>query len=151
MPTPQARTSQSDFRFDTRDIDWKKFVTDGTYYKLLHVDVERRSADMIVKFDPGARCLPHRHVAATTSLVLEGELHVHENTAAGEVVQVKPAGTYSPGATDEVHIEGGGDEGVVVYFSMRGESDVIYELVDPDTLQATRSITIQDFARDFEY
>ena len=64
-------------------------------------------------------------MAATTGLVLEGELHVHENTAAGEVVQVKPAGAYSPGAADEVHVEGGGDEGVVVYFSMRGQTDVI--------------------------
>jgi len=150
VPTTQESAAQSGFRFDTRDVDWKKFVTDGTYYKLLHVDVDSRTADMIVKFEPRARCLHHRHVAATTSLVLEGELHIHEKSAEGEVIKIKPAGTYTPGTDYEVHVEGGGDEGVVVYFSMRGKTDVIYELVDPDTMKTTRSITIQDFARDFE-
>ena len=39
------------FRFDTKDVDWKDFITAGCYYKLLDVNVGARTADMIVKFD----------------------------------------------------------------------------------------------------
>lgn len=46
---------------------------------------------LLVKVEPGARCLYHRHVASTISLVLEGELHVFEQTSAGEVHTMKPA------------------------------------------------------------
>ena len=64
------------FRFDTKQVDWKDFITTGCYYKLLDVNVAARTADMIVKFEPGARCMYHRHIAPATSLVLEGELHI---------------------------------------------------------------------------
>jgi quercetin dioxygenase-like cupin family protein len=140
----QAQT----FRYDTRDVDWKDFITEGCYYRLLDVNVETKTADMLVKFEPGAQCLYHRHVAATTSLVLEGELCVVEKTAGGEIVKVKPAGTFTSGTKDEVHIEGGGDAGVIVYFSMRGDTDRIYDLLDED-LTLTRPITIHDFAKDY--
>ena len=60
------------FRFDTSEIEWKPFVTEGCVYRLLDVNVPARTADMIVKFEPNARCLNHRHVARTMSFVLEG-------------------------------------------------------------------------------
>jgi len=47
-----------------------------------------------------------------------------------------------------VHVEGGGDRGVVVYFSMRGDTDHIYDFVGDD-LEIKRAISIQDFDRDF--
>ncbi|MGH7964471.1 MAG: hypothetical protein ACRERD_22085, partial [Candidatus Binatia bacterium] len=114
------------------------------------VNVAARTADMIVKFEPNAQCFYHRHVAACTSLVLEGALHIVEKTANGEVRKIKPAGTFSSGVEDDTHIEGGGPEGVIVYFSMRGASDRIYDLLDTD-LNLRRAITIQDFAKDQQY
>jgi hypothetical protein len=53
------------FRFDTSAIEWKNFLTEGCYYRILDVNVAARTAEMLVKFDPGARCLNHRHVATT--------------------------------------------------------------------------------------
>ena len=50
---------------------------------------------------------------------------------------------------DQVHVEGGGPEGVVVYFSMRGDDDHIYDFMNED-LSLRRAISIQDFRRDFE-
>jgi hypothetical protein len=147
--TPQA-TNPANFRFDTSNIKWKDFVTEGCYYRILNVDVAARSADMLVKFEPGSRCLYHRHVAATTSLVLEGSLHVFEQTPNGVVEKVKPAGAFSIGAENEIHIEGGGDNGVVVYFSMHGSDDRIYDLLNSD-LSLKRAITVQDFDRDWEF
>lgn len=137
------------YRFDTRDVRWRNFITDGAYYALLNVDLEARQADMLVKFDANCQCLYHRHTARTTSLVLEGELHVREQTPDGEVVTVKPAGTYSVGGQDEIHIEGAGDAPAVIYFSMLAEGDSIYQLLNPD-LSLRRDITLEDFYRDWQ-
>jgi hypothetical protein len=138
------------FRFDTTNIEWKNFVTEGCYYRILDVNVAARTADMIVKFEPNARCLNHRHVARTMSFVLEGELHVIEKMPDGKTRKtIKPAGSFSADATNEVHVEGGGAQGVVVYFSMRGDSDHIYDFVNDD-MSLQRVITIQDFDRDFQ-
>lgn len=146
----QMTKNPAGYQFDTSDIEWKKFITDGTWYKLLHVDVPARTADMIVKFEPGARCMYHRHAATTMSLVLEGELHVTEMSPEGEQTRVKRAGDFSAGSKGEIHIEGGGNEGVVVYFSMRGDTDQIYDLLNAD-LSLRKAITVQDFAQDMEY
>ena len=149
--TAHDQSSLRNFRFDTNEVDWKDFITSGCYYKLLDVNVVTRTADMLVKFEPGARCLYHRHVAPATSLVLEGELHIFDQTSAGETLRVvKPAGMYTSGAEDDVHVEGGGENGVIVYFSMRGTSDHIYDLLD-SKLNLKRAITIQDFAKDLQY
>jgi hypothetical protein len=146
--TPQ--TTPAGFQYDTSKVDWKDFLTDGCYYKILDVNVATHTADILVKFDPGARCLFHRHVAATTTMVLEGSLHVFDQTANGVVEKVKPAGSFSSGAENEIHIEGGGDDGVVVYFSMRGTDNHIYDLLNTD-FSLRRAITVQDFARDWEF
>ena len=149
--TTHDQSALRNFRFDTRDVDWKDFITAGCYYKLLDVNVGARTADMIVKFDPGARCMYHRHVAPCTSLVLEGELHIIDQTSAGEKLRVvKPAGTFTSGVEDDLHVEGGGESGVIVYFSMRGSSDRIYDLLDAN-LNLKRAITIHDFAKDLQY
>jgi ChrR Cupin-like domain len=149
--TMHDHTSLKNFRFDTREVDWKDFITTGCYYKLLDVNVAARTTDMLVKFEPGARCLYHRHVAPATSLVLEGELHIFDKTSMGETLRVvKPAGTYTSGVEDDVHVEGGGENGVIVYFSMRGSSDHIYDLLDTN-LNLKREITIHDFAKDLAY
>jgi len=147
------RMSQNDgtrtFRFDTSAVDWKPFVTDGCFYRILHVDVPARTAEMLVKFTPGGRCLYHRHVAAVKTLVLQGDLHLFEPTPQGEMHSVKPAGSFSAGAGGEVHIEGAEENEVIVYFSMRSDTDVVYETLNPD-LSLLRSITVQDFDRDWQ-
>lgn len=147
----QATNPLKNFCFDTKKVDWKDFITTGCYYKLLDVNVATQTADMLVKFEPGARCMYHRHVAPATSLVLEGELHIIDQTTTGETLRsVKPAGTYTSGVEDDVHVEGGGEDGAIVYFSMRGSSNHIYDLLDSD-LNLKRAITIQDFAKDLQH
>jgi quercetin dioxygenase-like cupin family protein len=149
MSTATARRDDpTPFRFDPSGVDWRDFITPGCYYKLLHVDRAARQADMLVRFDPGCECLYHRHAATTTTLVLQGELRVREQTPAGEVLRVKPAGSYSVGGEGEVHIEGSGGDTAIIFFSMRSAGEVIYELLNPD-LSLRRSITVDDFARDW--
>lgn len=136
------------FQYDTSTIDWRDFLTAGTYYKLLNVDLEAGQADMIVKFDPNCQCMYHRHTATVTTLVLEGEHHVYDVTDAGRVLKVKPAGSYAVGGEGELHIEGAGDETLILFFSMRTKGDVIYELLNDD-LTLAKSITVADFHRDW--
>lgn len=143
------RNDSRSFRFDTANADWKPFVTDGCFYRILDVDVPARTAEMLVKFTPGGRCLMHRHAAAVKTLVLEGDLHLFEPTAEGEVHTVKPAGSFSSGAGGEIHVEGAEEREVIVYFSMRSETDVIYEILDRD-LKLKRAITVQDFHDDWQ-
>ena len=50
----------------------------------------------------------------------------------GEVVKVKPAGTYSVGGEGEIHIEGGGRGQAIISFRMRSDTEVIYELLFGD-------------------
>lgn len=80
--------------------------------------------------------------------MLEGELHLIDQTSNGEKLRVvKPAGTFTSGVEDDLHVEGGGENGVIVYSSMRGSSDRIYDLLDSH-LNLKRAITIPDFAKD---
>lgn len=144
-----AKSDTESFRFDTSNTDWKPFVTDGCFYRILDVNVPARTAEMLVKFEPHGRCLYHRHAAAVKTLVLEGDLHLYEPTPTGEVHSVKPAGSFSTGAGGEIHIEGAEEKAVIVYFSMESKTDVIYELLDKD-LNLKRAITVQDFADDWK-
>ena len=137
------------FRFDTSTVDWKPFVTEGCFYRILDVNVPERTAEMLVKFTPGGRCAYHRHTAAVKTLVLEGDLHLFEPTPQGEVHTVKPAGSFSTGAGGEVHVEGAEEQAVVVYFSMQTKTDVIYEILDRE-LNLRRAVTVQDFYDDWK-
>jgi hypothetical protein len=79
-------------------------------------------------------------MAAATTLMLDGSLYVFEqkpdSNKAGRFLQ-----------PNEIHIEGGDDAGVVVYFSMRGKDDHTYDLLNPD-FSLSRAITVQDVAKD---
>lgn len=131
------------------DADWRDFLTEGCFYKILNVDRAARQVDLLVKFEPASECLYHRHAATTTTLVLEGELVIREQTPEGEQVKIKPAGSYSIGGEGEVHIEGSNEkEPTIVFFSFRTQGDVIYELLNTD-LTLRRRITVADFERDW--
>jgi quercetin dioxygenase-like cupin family protein len=143
-----AASDTNGFKYDPTNVEWHKFFTPGTWYRILNVDVAARTADMLVKFEPDSQCMYHRHAAFTSTLVLEGELRVHEQIDGGEVVKVKPAGSYSAGGEGEIHIEGSGHEQAIIFFGMRSDTDVIYELLNDD-LSLKRAVTVADFDRDW--
>lgn len=136
------------FRFDASTVEWGDFFTAGTFYRILNVDLAARTADMIVKFEPNSQCMYHRHAATTQTLVLQGELRVREQIDGKEVIKVKPAGSFSVGGEGEIHIEGSGDEEAIIFFGMRTDTDVIYELLNED-LSLRRAVTVADFDRDW--
>jgi hypothetical protein len=58
------------FLNDSSTVDWNDFLTPRCYHKILDLNVAAHTADIIVKFDPGAGCpfssprgRDHRHDA----------------------------------------------------------------------------------------
>jgi hypothetical protein len=90
--------------------------------------------DLLVKWEPDAYCHFHRHVADTTLLVLQGEQHVAEVDEHGNEIgrKLRKAGEYARKAGGEAHMEWGGPEGAVVFFSLQAQEKdgPIFELLD---------------------
>ena len=130
------------------NIDWKPFNDmPGFVYKVLNVDEKRREIDMLFRFDPDSFCFNHRHVTKVTSIVLEGDHVVREFDDAGnERVSIRKAGQFSVSEGGDAHIEGGGENGAVVLFNFRGDTDHIYDIMD-DALNVVRKVYIRDFKR----
>ena len=55
-------------------------VMDGVHVKQLNVDPARGDVTMLVRMDPGSSYPSHRHGGAEQCFVLEGELHVGDDT-----------------------------------------------------------------------
>ena len=129
------------------NVAWRPFPGfDGLYYWVVTVDRTTDVVDMLMKFDPGSKCVPHRHVGATRTIVLEGE-HILYDAADGMVESSrKVAGEIGQNDGDEQHIEGGGEHGAVILLTMAAVDGVVYEIFDDD-LRLDRTITLDDFER----
>ena len=72
----------------------------------------------------------HRHCSNYSNFTVQGELKTYYPD--GSLKSVRPAGVFKAGTPGGPHTEGGGDEDVIVYFSLRPytTTDPIYELLD---------------------
>jgi len=140
--------SEPVYRFDDRNIQWRPFPGfEGLYYWVLDVDDRRGLVDMLMRFEPDARCVPHRHVGPTRTLVIEGVHRIYSAEDGGRTLEhARPAGSFATNSGDETHIEGGGPEGAVILLSMTGVERTVYEIFD-DAMTLQRTITLDDFRR----
>ncbi len=133
------------YRFDDRHIRWHKLGDfEHFVYAILDIDKANHIADVIFKFEPHQPIVLHRHKVLNKTLVIQGEHRLYEPN--GDLKEVRPVGTYTSSlANPDPHSECGGDEGAVVFFSIRGSSndDVLYELLD-DQQNLIGTITMQD-------
>jgi len=131
---------ESNFHFPTQGIQWVHLKGEpeldyAVDYKLavLGCQPELGSLDLMIEFAPNSHCHFHRHVAATTTLVLEGQQHVFETTDAGDTIhKVRNAGDYATSPGGDVHMERGGPEGALVFFSFQSPTGDLFELLDKD-------------------
>lgn len=131
---------ETNFRFPTQDIPWIHLKGEpeldyAVDYKIavLGCRPEQGSLDLIIEFAPNSHCHFHRHVAATTTLVLEGEQHVFETTDAGEKLhKIRRAGDYASSPGGDVHMERGGPEGALVFFAFQTPNGHLFDLLDTD-------------------
>lgn len=132
------------YHFDDRAIHWNRF---GDFvprfdYTILQVDETSRIVDVLFKLPANEQIVLHRHLALNHTFVVQGEHRLYETD--GSLREVRQAGSYtvSP-ASEQPHREGGGEQDVVIFFSIRpGNDDAIYELLD-DALNPLATITFQ--------
>lgn len=130
--------------FDDRAIQWSRFgdFVPAFHYTILNLDEEVRIADVLFKLPANEQILLHRHHALNHTFVVQGEHRLYETD--GRLREVRPSGSYtvSP-ASEKPHREGGGEQDVIILFSIRpGDDEVLYELLD-DELNPLGTITFQ--------
>jgi hypothetical protein len=143
-----------DFRFDTSHIEWIHFDGAPEFDYPIDYDLAVLGAqpdvgrlDLLVRWAPNAYCHFHRHCAATTTLVLQGEQHIYETSDdGGSIHKVRQAGTYARSPGGDVHMECAGPEGAVVFFAMQSPTGQVFDLLDADR-NSLASSTIEEMAK----
>ena len=111
-------------------VAWEPFAgLEHLELSISEIDQEREILDVIVRFPPNEIISMHKHCAQTNMFVIQGELRIYEPD--GNLREVRPAGNYYRGRRDDVHTEGGGEDGAVVLYSVRGHGgDELFEIMD---------------------
>jgi quercetin dioxygenase-like cupin family protein len=131
------------YRFDDRNIRWYELGDfEHFVFAMLDVDVSQKIVDFILKFPPNEQIFLHRHLALTNTLVVQGEHRLYEPS--GALKEVRHVGSYTSTPPGEPHREGAGDEGGVVFYSVRGKDDVLFEVLDND-LNVVGTLSMDDF------
>ena len=145
--------------FDFEAYDWREISGDPeSPYRIHHevcvlgYDRAAGTIDLLIRFDAHAgHCPAHRHLTTTTVLVLSGEQHLDELHPDGtRVHKVRRAGTHHLSTGDvHPHLERGGPEGAVVFFSHHAPDGRLYELVDLDGT-VMHTVTVDSLATSWE-
>ena len=128
--------------FDDSHIRWNRLGDfEHLHYSILDVDEKNGIADVLFKFAANQKIVLHRHLAHNNTFVVQGEHRLYKPD--GSIKEIRHVGsmTSSP-ANDEPHQEGGGDQDVVIAFSIRG-TGVLYEFLD-DEMSPIGTISMQD-------
>jgi len=146
MATSVAAETTS-YAFDDRNIRWYKFGDfEHFVFAMLDVDAQKKLVDLILKFEPNQQIFLHRHLTLTNTLIVQGEHRLYEPT--GALKEVRPVGSYTSSPPGDPHREGGGDEGGVVFYSIRAEDDTLFEVLNDD-LHVVATLGMQDFIAAF--
>jgi len=120
------------YAFDDSNIQWHPFAgLDHLEFSLCDFDEDRQVIDLIVKFEPSEIVAMHNHIAQTNMFIIQGELRMYETD--GTLKEIRPAGKYCRGKRDDCHSEGGGPDGAIVFYSVRGHGEQeLLEILDED-------------------
>ena len=130
-------------QFDEQNIQWREL--EGFKHMMVSiffVDEARNRVDLLIKFDPDEKVLLHRHLADTNTFVIEGGHVIYEPD--GSVREVRPVGQYTFGTGRDAHDEGGGPNGCILYYSVRGETDALFDMLDAN-LNVVATLHTADF------
>ncbi len=127
-----AEAQTTSYRFDDRNMQWRA-LGDFEHFMvtILSVDEENNIADFIVKFEPNKQIFLHRHLALTNTFVIDGEHIIYEPDTKA-VREVRPVGRYTSSPAGDAHHEGGGANGCILHYSVRGETDALFDVLDDD-------------------
>jgi len=130
--------------FDNANIPWQTLGNiEHLHYSILDIDRQNKIVDVVFKFAANRQIVLHRHKVLNKTFVIQGEHRLYE--ADGRLKEIRPVGRYTSSLpSDEPHREGGGDEDAIVFFSIRGNDGVFYEILD-DNLNVIATLGMQDF------
>lgn len=111
---------------------------------VLHVDAKAGRIDFLSRWEPNAYCHYHRHLGETSLLVLEGEHHVVEAHERETVHKIRQPGFFATNPGGDLHMEYGGPEGTLVYFSCKAVDGRLFDVISRDGTVIT-SATVEDF------
>lgn len=133
-------------RFDDSNIRWQRFGdVEHLWLSVLDVDARNRIVQVLFKFAANQQIVLHRHKTTNKTFVIQGEHRLYHPD--GRLKEIRPTGRYTVSPpSDDPHREGGGDQDVVVLFTIYGENDALYELLDVQ-MNVVASISIDDFAK----
>ncbi|KAF2989987.1 regulator [Methylocystis sp. MJC1] len=133
-------------RFDDSNIRWQRFGdVEHLWLSVLDSDAKNRIVQVLFKFAANQQIVLHRHKTTNKTFVIQGEHRLYHPD--GRLKEIRPTGRYTVSPpNDDPHREGGGDQDVVVMFTIYGENDALYELLD-DQMNVIASISIDDFAK----
>lgn len=127
---------------DIATVEWRK-VTDPSFnkfkvdfeYSLLGYDLNSGRLDMLIKYAKFGHCRPHRHIASTTTIVLEGDQYLNEFLPNGDVRKLhRKKGDYVLSSRDaNPHDEFGGENGGTVLLSMTSFKGLLFEYFDDES------------------
>lgn len=142
--------------FDLDRVEWRR-VTDLSNpdfkvdfeFSLLGYDLDSRRLDMLLRYGKGGgHCRRHRHVAATATLVLDGDQFVTDLLPDGTLSKTvhRTKGAYALAAADaHPHNECGGKDGGTVLLSMHARDDgVLFEYFD-DRMENSWTLSIAQY------
>jgi hypothetical protein len=138
--------------YSTADIQWTQLLGSPRFdypidywIAILGVHLKEGRVDFLSKWAPDAYCHFHRHLGPTTILVLEGEHHVVDRKTTETVHKIRKPGHFARNPGPDVHMEYGGPEGAVVFFSMEAVDGKLFDVLDRDE-RVLRTVTIEEFA-----
>lgn len=128
---------------DYSNIEFKPFPgVEGLDVCVFDVDLDRQIIEAAFRFPVNDTVALHRHVSQTNMLILAGELIIYEDD--GSIRDRRTAGHYYTGKTNDVHVEGGGPNGAIVFYSVRGHGDPrVIDLLD-ENHDVLGSLTFED-------
>ena len=127
-------------QFDIDPAAWQS-VSDASLsypmaydFQMLSWDRDAHTIDFVLRFNAaGGHCQRHRHLASTTVLIMEGEQHLLELHPDGTTTakkRIKGEYARSSGEDANPHMERGGPEGGVVFYSCHAPDGRLFEFVD---------------------
>jgi quercetin dioxygenase-like cupin family protein len=119
------------------DIAWTE-ICPGAFVKVLAVDEATNCVDTLTKFEPNFTFNRHRHLSQAFAYVIEGEIR---DVVSGEVCG---KGTWVSNQPGTVHQEASGEDGFVLYASLRSNSPKLIQVLDDDD-KVIQEVTIADY------
>ena len=137
------------YAFDDSILTWSRLDwLEHVWFYVYDVDRKNGIVDVVFKFAANSKVKLHQHKTPYVTLVLQGELRFYRPN--GELKEIRPTGSYVKGiANGEPHVEGGGDQDVIVFFSNRNVDDALYEFLD-ENLQPTVTLRMADVEQAWE-